>query len=87
MIPAGIIRGNTVPVIALLAGEALQVVDICSGSHHHFKSRNNFIASAAIPSCTKKPKKQKLDIRLMTTVYNFLHFNNVINFWGLNSIS
>jgi hypothetical protein len=33
--------GLAIPVSTLLAGKALQVVDICSGSHHHLEGRNN----------------------------------------------
>jgi hypothetical protein len=34
-------QGWLLPVSTLLAGKALQVVDICSGSHHHLEGRNN----------------------------------------------
>lgn len=48
-----------IPVIALLAGETFQMVNICPGSHDHFESRDHFVASTTIPSCAKKSAKKK----------------------------
>ena len=31
------------PVTTLLAGEALEVINICPGSHHHLKSRDHLL--------------------------------------------
>ena len=35
-------------MVALLAGEALQMVDIVSGPHHHFEGGDHFRAGRAV---------------------------------------
>jgi len=46
-------KQQLLPVIALLAREALQVVDVGSSPHHHLESRNHFIARGTVPRCAK----------------------------------
>jgi hypothetical protein len=35
-------------LVALLAGETIEMVDVAFGSHDHLKGRNGFAASGAI---------------------------------------
>jgi beta-glucanase (GH16 family) len=42
-------------VVALLAGEALQVVHVVPGPHHHLEGRNHFRARSAVSSVAKQP--------------------------------
>ena len=35
------------------------MIDICSRSHHHFESRNHFIASTAISSSAEQSEKKR----------------------------
>lgn len=56
----------TIPVVALLACEALQMVNIALRSHHHLEGRNHFIAGRAVTgraeqSETKKSKFNKIN--------------------------
>lgn len=44
------------PVVAVLAGEALQMVDIPTGPHDHFKGRYCFAARRAETSSAEKPE-------------------------------
>jgi hypothetical protein len=37
-----------VPLVALLAGETIEMVDVAFGSHDHLKGRNGFATSGAI---------------------------------------
>ena len=39
---------HTEPVAALLAGEALQVIDVGSGPHHHLECRDDLLAGRAV---------------------------------------
>ena len=39
---------HTEPVAALLTSEALQMVDVGPGSHHHLKCRDYFLAGSAV---------------------------------------
>ncbi len=45
------------PVVALLAGEALQVVDVCPGAHHHLEGGDHLVARRAVASGAKQPGK------------------------------
>ncbi len=45
------------PVVALLAGEALQVVDVCPGAHHHLEGGDHLVARRAVASSAKQPEK------------------------------
>ena len=35
------------------------MVNIISGSHHHFKGWDQFTAGSAVPRCTKEPERQR----------------------------
>jgi hypothetical protein len=39
---------DVLPLVALLAGETVEMVDVAFGSHDHLKGRNGFAASGAI---------------------------------------
>jgi hypothetical protein len=41
------------PVVALLAGEALQVIHVVPGPHHQFEGRDDFRARSAVSSVAK----------------------------------
>lgn len=43
------------PLVAQLAGKAVQVVDILPGSHHHLKGRDHLTASCTVPRHPKEP--------------------------------
>lgn len=47
---------NTEPVIALLAGEAFQMVHVAPCPHDHFESGNSFVARRAKTRCSKEPE-------------------------------
>jgi hypothetical protein len=42
-----------VPLVALLAGETIEMVDVAFGSHDHLKGRNGFATSGAIARRSK----------------------------------
>ena len=44
------------PVAALLAGEALQMVDVSPGSHHHLEGRDDFVAGGAVAGGAEQPE-------------------------------
>lgn len=44
-----------IPMIALLASEALEVVHIAARAHHHLKRRDHFIAGRAVASVAEQP--------------------------------
>lgn len=44
------------PMIALLASEALQVINIAARTHHHLKRGNDFVASRAVSSVAEQPQ-------------------------------
>lgn len=46
------------PLVAKLAGKAVQMVNIISGPHHHLKGRDQLTAGSAIPSGPKEPAKE-----------------------------
>lgn len=46
------------PLVAELAGKAVQMVNIISGPHHHLKGRDQLTAGSAIPSGPKEPAKE-----------------------------
>jgi hypothetical protein len=46
-------------MIALLTSETLQMIDIIPGPHHHFKSRNDFVAGSAKSGIPKKSVERK----------------------------
>lgn len=50
-----------IPVIALLTCEALQVIDIATGPHHHFKGRYHLVAGSTESSATKQPAENGKD--------------------------
>lgn len=42
-------------MIALLASETLQVVDVVAGPHYHLERRDHLGASGAVPGTTEQP--------------------------------
>lgn len=44
------------PVIALLTSEALQMIHITPGTHHHLKRWNDFTTRRAVSRISKQPK-------------------------------
>ena len=46
-------------MVALLAGEALQVVDVGPGAHHHLEGGDHLVARRAVASSAKQPEKIK----------------------------
>ena len=47
---------HTEPVAALLTSEALQMVDVGPGSHHHLKGRDDLLAGSAVARGAKEPE-------------------------------
>ena len=47
---------SDIPVTALLAGEALKMVDVSPGSHHHLKGRDDFVTGRAVAGGAKQPE-------------------------------
>ena len=47
---------DTEPVAALLTGEALQVVDVGAGPHHHLEGWDDLLAGGAVASGAKQPE-------------------------------
>jgi len=47
------------PVVALLTGEALQVVDIGAGAHHHLEGRDHFAAGGAVARIAKQSAEEE----------------------------
>lgn len=47
------------PLVTKLTGKTVQMVNIISGSHHHFKGWDQFTASCTVPCCTEEPARQK----------------------------
>ena len=47
---------HTLPVSALLAGEALQMVDVGPGPHHHLEGRDDFVAGGAVAGGAEQPE-------------------------------
>ena len=45
---------DTEPVAALLTSEALQMVDVGPGSHHHLKGRDDLLAGSAVARGAKE---------------------------------
>ena len=45
---------DTEPVAALLTGEALQVVDVCAGPHHHLEGGDDLLAGGAVAGGAKQ---------------------------------
>ena len=50
-----VLNPDTEPVATLLAGEALQVVDIGPGPHHHLKGRDDLLAGGTVARGPKQP--------------------------------
>jgi len=46
-------------VVALLTGEALQVVDIGAGAHHHLEGRDHFAAGGAVARIAKQSAEEE----------------------------
>ena len=51
---------DTEPVATLLAGEALQVVDVGPGPHHHLECRDDLLAGRAVSSGAKQPEMREV---------------------------
>ena len=47
---------HTEPVATLLTSEALQMVDVGPGSHHHLKGRDDLLAGSAVARGAKEPE-------------------------------
>merc|ERR1711936_171145 len=47
---------DTEPVSTLLAGKTLEVVNICSGSHHHLKGRDHLSTSSTVAGGSEEPE-------------------------------
>jgi hypothetical protein len=43
------------PVVALLTGEALQVVDVVPGPHDHLERRNHLVTRSAVARIAEQP--------------------------------
>ena len=43
---------------ALLAGEALEMVDVGPGSHHHLEGRDDFVTGGAVAGGAEQPEGQ-----------------------------
>lgn len=43
------------PMIALLACKALEMINVAACTHNHLKRGNNLVACCAVPSISKKP--------------------------------
>lgn len=61
-------------MITLLTSKTLQMIDIVSSSHDHFKSRNNFGTSSTVPGATKQSVKLKFLRNLRLFQYKKKHF-------------
>lgn len=46
------------PLVAKLAGKAVQMVNVISGPHHHLKGRDQLTTGSTIPSSPKEPAKE-----------------------------
>lgn len=44
------------PMVALLASEALEVVDVAACAHHHLEGRDHFVAGRAVTSVAEQPQ-------------------------------
>ena len=44
------------PVVALLTGETLEVVDVVACSHHHLEGWDHLVAGGAVASAAKQPE-------------------------------
>ncbi len=53
------LRSPFLPLVTKLTGKTVQMVNIISGSHHHFKGWDQFTAGCAVPRCTKEPERQR----------------------------
>ena len=51
---------HTEPVAALLTGEALQVVDVGPGPHHHLEGRDDLLAGGAVAGGPEEPEKRRV---------------------------
>lgn len=52
------------PVVALLAGEALQVIDIGAGTHYHLEGRDHLAAGGAVARVSKQSEKERGEISM-----------------------
>ena len=43
----------------LLTGEALQMVDVSPGPHHHLEGRDDFVAGRAVAGGAEQPEGQR----------------------------
>lgn len=51
------LKGWHSPLIAELAGEAVKVIHIVSGPHHHLESRDQLAAGSTVSCGAKKPAR------------------------------
>ena len=50
-------RCRLLPLVALLAGEAVQVVNVALGPHHHLEGRDDFAARGTVARRPEQPAK------------------------------
>lgn len=56
-------------MVALLTGEALEVVDVVPSSHDHLEGGDHLGAGSAVPSVTEQPAERLvLNIKFVLTV-------------------
>ena len=63
--------GNNSPVVALLTREALQVVDVISGPHHHFERWNHLRTCRTVTCCAE----QSAQVRSLKLVYLIIFYS------------
>ena len=56
-IPRNPKRCRLLPLVALLAGEAVQVVNVALGPHHHLEGRDDFAARGTVARRPEQPAK------------------------------
>lgn len=72
-------------MITLLTREALEMINISSSPHNHFKGRNNFTASSTMSGISKKSVKKKWRAFIIDWVNNiyiwhtYISWNNYIS--------
>lgn len=62
----------SLPLVTKLTGKTVQMVNIISGPHHHFKGWDQFTAGCAVPRRTKEPVRENTK-RRFTHSYRSKH--------------
>ncbi len=60
------------PVVALLACEALQVVHVGPGPHHHLEGGDHLVAGGAVPGRAKQPAKRQTNTRELNKTLKYV---------------